>query len=369
MAISLKDYDKTLFLGVYISRQTYPDGKKYIGRFQYNHKKYLKVLGYSIKNNMTPTKANDAFLTFKGEIVSDKDSEAVSRYESEQKTQHKDKKTSETVEKYAKILGSHKKVERALLRRLQKEQIAPYQIELIKMQNYLDSNHKKVMVLFEGRDASGKGGAIRTLTRFMNSKHYRVVALGKPSDAERTQWFFQRYVAHFPKAGEIIFFDRSWYNRAIVEPVFGFCTKEEYESFFQDVKKFEQSIVRSNTKLIKIYFSVSKDMQAQRFARRSNDPLRQWKLSEVDLQAQSLWDVFSEKKYKMLRDAEIKEAPWHVIRSDDKFLARLETIKVILGNVDYPNKNLKLDYNANRDVVFNAEEVKQQMKQETPKSR
>ena len=213
-----------------------------------------------------------------------------------------------------------------------------------------------MMVLFEGRDASGKGGAIRTIARYSNSKHCRIVALGKPSDKEKSQWFFQRYIKHFPQNGEILLFDRSWYNRAMVEPVFGFCSDREYETFFLDVKDFEKSIIRNNTKLIKFYYSVSKETQAKRFERRSKDPLRQWKLSEVDLQAQELWDTFTQKKYKMLKDTEISQAPWNIIRSNDKYLTRLESMKVILNAIDYPNRNLDLDYEPNKSVLFNAKE-------------
>ena len=158
-----------------------------------------------------------------------------------------------------------------------------------------------MIVLFEGRDAAGKGGTIRRVTRYMNEKHYRVVALGRPTEEQRSQWYFQRYVAQFPSGGEIVLFDRSWYNRAMVEPVFGFCTDEEYDHFMRGVTGFEKDLVRQGTVLVKLYFSVTKDEQARRFARRRDDPLRQWKLSEVDMQAQDRWDDFTERKYQMLK--------------------------------------------------------------------
>jgi polyphosphate kinase 2 len=213
-----------------------------------------------------------------------------------------------------------------------------------------------MIILFEGRDASGKGGAIRTLSRYMNSKKYRIVALGKPTEEEKQQWYFQKYIKHFPTSGEIVLFDRSWYNRAMVEPVFDFCTHKEYKNFFLDIKDFEKSIVRNNIVLVKIYYSVSKKMQAIRFERRSKDPLRQWKLSEVDLQAQSLWDEFTNKKYKMINNSEISEAPWQIIRSDNKYITRLETMKTILRCVDYANKNFSLNYKADERYVYDAKQ-------------
>jgi len=227
---------------------------------------------------------------------------------------------------------------------LNKEHMRPYQIELIKLQKYLEKKNQKMIVLFEGRDASGKGGAIRRITRFMNSRHHRVVALGKPTEKERNQWFMQRYISHFPTGGEMVLFDRSWYNRAMVEPVFGFCSEKEYEVFMEDIVHFEQDLVKEDMVLIKLYFSVSKAEQKRRFQRRLNDPLRQWKLSEIDLQAQDLWDEISEKKYEMLRRTHSRSAPWHVLRSDDKHKARLEAIKVILNSIDYDNKNLSLNF-------------------------
>ena len=200
--------------------------------------------------------------------------------------------------------------------------LKPFQAELILMQKYLEETKRRMIILFEGRDASGKGGTIRRVTRYMNEKHYRVVALGKPTSAVRTQWFFQRYVEHFPRGGECVLFDRSWYNRAMVEPVFGFCTPEEYKIFMKGVVGFEKDLVRQGTILVKLYFSVTKNEQARRFDRRKNDALRQWKLSEVDLQAQERWDDFTNQKYEMLKKTHSNHAPWTVIRSEDKHQAR-----------------------------------------------
>jgi len=219
------------------------------------------------------------------------------------------------------------------------------------MQKYLEDTQKRMIVLFEGRDAAGKGGTIRRIVRYMNEKHYRVVALGKPSDVQKTQWYFQRYVEQFPRGGEIVFFDRSWYNRAMVEPVFGFCTPEQYEVFMQECPMFEKSLVMEGTILVKIYLSISKEVQAKRFEKRRKDPLRQWKLSEIDLQAQDKWDDFTEMKYKMLKATHTHYAPWTVIRSDNKHLARLNAMKVILSVVDYPDKNKDLDYRPDEGIV------------------
>jgi len=240
---------------------------------------------------------------------------------------------------------------KALKKYTQERALKPYQAELIKMQTYLENNHKRMVVLFEGRDAAGKGGTIRRVTRYMNEKHYRVVALGKPSDVQKTQWYFQRYTEQLPRGGEIVLFDRSWYNRAMVEPVFGFCTEEEYENFKKDVVEFEKSLVRNGTILVKIYLSISKEEQAKRFAKRQRDPLRQWKLSEIDLQAQDKWDEFTKMKYEMLKNTHTIYAPWTVIRSDDKFKARLNAIKVILNAVDYDNRNNELSFVPEDDIV------------------
>ncbi len=236
--------------------------------------------------------------------------------------------------------------------RTKEAQLRPYQVELLKLQTYLEEENVRMIVLFEGRDAAGKGGTIRRVTRFMNEKHYRVVALGKPTEEQRNQWYFQKYVNHFPSGGKIVLFDRSWYNRAMVEPVFGFCSEEEYKTFLRGVVGFEKDLVRQNTKLIKLYFSVTKQEQARRFERRVADPLRQWKLSEVDVQAQDRWDEFTEMKYRMLKRTSTVVAPWTIIRSENKQLARLNAIKVILNSVPYQNRNPELDFAPDPEVVI-----------------
>ena len=236
--------------------------------------------------------------------------------------------------------------------------LRPFQVELLKLQRHLELENLPMIVLFEGRDAAGKGGAIRRVTRFMNEKHYRVVALGRPNEEQRSQWYFQRYVAQFPIGGEMVLFDRSWYNRAMVERVFGFCSRKEYQNFLRGVTGFEKDLVRQGTVLVKLYFSVTKEQQAHRFERRRIDPLRQWKLSEIDLQAQDHWDHFTRRKYEMLVRTDTQAAPWVIVRSNDKQSARLNTMKVILNAVDYKDRDPDLDFTPDpRIVVPGAEEI------------
>jgi polyphosphate kinase 2 len=241
---------------------------------------------------------------------------------------------------------------KALRRYLREEELKPYQAELIKMQRYLEDSGTRMVILFEGRDAAGKGGTIRRVTRYMNEKHYRVVALGKPTEHERTQWFFQKYIQRLPRGGEVVLFDRSWYNRAMVEPVFGFCTDKEYKNFMRGVTGFEKDLVRQGTVLIKLYFSVTKEEQERRFERRKADPLRQWKLSEVDVQAQERWDEFTNVKYEMLKRTHTTHAPWKIIRSNDKHQARLNAIKVILNSVPYQRLDASLDFVPDPQIVI-----------------
>ncbi|MFT7599281.1 MAG: polyphosphate kinase 2 [Acidimicrobiales bacterium] len=234
----------------------------------------------------------------------------------------------------------------------QERELEPYQVELLKLQAHLEQHGRRMIVIFEGRDAAGKGGTIRRVTRYMNEKHYRVIALGKPTDEERSQWYLQRYVAQFPRGGEMVLFDRSWYNRAMVEPVFGFCTEKEHSDFLRGVVGFEKDLVRQGTVMVKLYFSVTKKEQQRRFERRRDDPLRQWKLSEIDVQAQDFWDAFTERKYEMLQRTHTPQTPWTIIRSRDKHLARLNAMRVILDAVDYEGRNLDLDHVPDPDIVI-----------------
>ncbi len=247
---------------------------------------------------------------------------------------------------------------KALKRHRQDEELKPYQVELLALQRYLEDHDRRMIVLFEGRDAAGKGGTIRRVTRYMNEKHYRVVALGKPTVEQRSEWYFQRYVAQFPTGGEMVLFDRSWYNRAVVEPIFGFCTEQEYKNFMRGVVGFEKDLVRQGTILVKLYFSVTKKEQARRFDRRRDDPLRQWKLSEIDVQAQEHWDDFTERKYQMLSRTSTIDAPWTVIRSENKHLARLNAMRVILNAAPYAERSTEVDFVPDpRIVVSGAHEL------------
>jgi len=241
---------------------------------------------------------------------------------------------------------------KAELKRSNEQALKPYQAELIKLQRHLEETNQKMIILFEGRDAAGKGGTIRRVTRYMNEKHYRIVALGKPTEEQKTQWFYQKYISHFPRGGEIVLFDRSWYNRAMVESVFGFCTQKEYDDFMKGVKGFEKDLTRQGIILIKLYFSVTKDEQARRFERRKTDPLRQWKLSEIDVQAQDRWDDFTKTKYNMIKQTHSHNAPWTVIRSNDKQQARLEALKVIVNSINYEGRDENLNYALNPEIVI-----------------
>ncbi len=212
------------------------------------------------------------------------------------------------------------------------------QIELMKLQSSMKVNGQRVLAIFEGRDAAGKGGTIKRTIAHLNPRYARVVALVKPNETELTQWYFQRYISHLPSAGEIVIFDRSWYNRAMVEPVMGFCTDEQNKRFLKDVPMFEEMLVKDGIKLFKFYFSVSKKIQKERFDSRKIDPLKQYKLSPVDNLAQQYWDQYSVRKFQMLSETNRTISPWTIIRSDDKKKARLNCIKHMLSMMDYGNK-------------------------------
>ena len=238
------------------------------------------------------------------------------------------------------------------------EELRLLQIELLKFQNYVKEKGLRVLMLMEGRDAAGKGGTIKRLTEHLNPRGCRIVALAKPSDVEKTQWYFQRYVTHLPSAGEIVIFDRSWYNRAGVEPVMGFCTQEEHKEFLREVPKFEEMIINAGIIFFKIYLSITKDEQKKRFKERQNDPLKQFKISPVDQKAQELWDQYSIAKYSMLLASHNSISPWVIVSSDNKKEARLNVFKFILSHVEYPKKindYLEFDKNVVRD---GSEEIK-----------
>ncbi|HEY9329290.1 MAG TPA: polyphosphate kinase 2 [Streptomyces sp.] len=214
------------------------------------------------------------------------------------------------------------------------------QIELLKLQHWIKEHDERLVILFEGRDAAGKGGTIKRFTEHLNPRGARVVALEKPTERERSQWYFQRYVAHLPAAGEIVMFDRSWYNRAGVERVMGFCSTSEYLEFMHQAPGFERMLARDGIHLVKFWFSVSRGEQRRRFMSRQTDPVRQWKLSPVDLASLDKWDAYTEAKELMLFHTDTADAPWTVVKSNDKKRARLEAIRHVLHRFDYPDKDV-----------------------------
>ncbi|WP_456485203.1 polyphosphate kinase 2 [Hydrogenimonas sp.] len=236
------------------------------------------------------------------------------------------------------LLAKGKRAQKAIRTVLYEEDLVKLQVELIKLQNWVFENKKRVLIIFEGRDAAGKGGAIKRFTERLNPRRYRVVALPKPSDVEAGQFYFQRYFAHLPNPGEIVFFDRSWYNRAIVEPVFDFCTKEQYERFMQEVPEIEHALIDDGITIIKFWFSISKEEQQKRFKERELNPLKQWKLSPIDKQAQKMWDKVTYYKEEMFSRTHTSYAPWIIVKSNDKKSARLESIRYVLSHIPYTGK-------------------------------
>ncbi|MDH3708827.1 MAG: polyphosphate kinase 2 [Cyclobacteriaceae bacterium] len=234
------------------------------------------------------------------------------------------------------LLGDKKlNVERAIRMARYEYELRGLQAKLIDMQNWTINEGKKILILFEGRDAAGKGGAIRRVTAHINPRNYRVVALPRPTNLEKGQWYFQRYVERLPKPGEMVLFDRSWYNRAVVEPVNGFCTEQQYQDFMGQVNEFERMLQVSGTYLIKFYFSISKEEQARRFHDIQINPLKRWKMTAVDRRAQELWDQYTLYKEKMFEKTNTKNAPWIVISADSKPEARLEVVRHILDYLPY----------------------------------
>ncbi len=213
------------------------------------------------------------------------------------------------------------------------------QIELVKLQRWVQETKQRVAIVFEGRDAAGKGGAIRRFIEHMNPRALRVVALPKPTEEEKGQWYFQRYAKQLPNEGEIVFFDRSWYNRAVVEPVMGFCTKKQYKRFLRQVPEFEHMLYEDGITLIKFWFSISKDEQLKRFESRKVNPLKQWKLSPIDQKAQEMWDKYTHYKELMFSRTHTTFSPWIIVRANTKKTARLESIRYVLSRVDYEGKD------------------------------
>jgi len=236
------------------------------------------------------------------------------------------------------------------------EEMLRLQIELVKLQSYIQSNEKKVLIIFEGRDAAGKGGNIKRFTESLNPRYSKVVALMKPSEIEKWQWYFERYISHLPNAGEMIFFDRSWYNRAGVEPVMGFVGKRDYEKFMDDVVVLEKMLTRAGIKIIKFYFSVSKEEQAARFQERRTNPLKQYKLSPIDQFSQKLWDRYTLAEYLNFSQTHSEHAPWTIVKSDNKEVSRINAIKYLLSQFDYPDKIDSKYLKVDNDIVFTGRE-------------
>ncbi len=241
------------------------------------------------------------------------------------------------------ISNSVKKEE--LNKKIYNKELAKLQTELVKLQEWIKKEGLKVIVIFEGRDAAGKGGTIKRIMDSLNPRIVKVVALGVPTEKEKSQWYFQRYIAHLPAAGEMILFDRSWYNRAGVERVMDFCSEEEYREFLRSCPEFERMIIRSGIVLIKYWFSVSDEEQEKRFQDRIDDPRKRWKLSPMDLESRAQWEEYSKAKDEMFRHTDIKQAPWYVVNADDKKRARLNVIHHLLNIIHYKDltpKPLKL---------------------------
>jgi polyphosphate kinase 2 len=225
------------------------------------------------------------------------------------------------------------------------------QVELVKLQRWVQETGQRIAIITEGRDAAGKGGTIRRFTEHLNPRAMRVVALPKPTDEERGQWYFQRYTKQLPNQGEIVFFDRSWYNRAVVEPVNNFCTPTEYRRFMQQVPEFEHMLNEDGMKIIKFWFSISKSEQEKRFKSRRTNPLKQWKLSPIDDTAQGLWDKYTEFKEDMFSKTHTSFSPWIIVKANDKRLARLESIRYVLSLFDYPGKNTSIRLHPDPNIV------------------
>ena len=242
---------------------------------------------------------------------------------------------SKTKGKKNKASSKNSETNKVVKKKFYEKELSKIQLELVKLQEWVKEKKLKVVVIFEGRDAAGKGGVIKRITQSLNPRICRVVALGTPTEREKTQWYFQRYAAHLPAAGEMVLFDRSWYNRAGVEKVMGFCTNEEHKEFLRSCPEFERMLVRSGILLIKYYFSVSDEEQEKRFQARIHDRTKLWKLSPMDLESRSKWVEYSKAKDEMFAYTDIKQARWYVVNADDKKKARLNCMSHLLGMIDY----------------------------------
>ena len=237
------------------------------------------------------------------------------------------------------LTGAGYPYDKRMKRKAYEAELVKLQIELIKLQNHVRANNLRVVALFEGRDSAGKGGCIKRFMEHLNPRHARAVALSKPNDAERAQWYFQRYVAHLPSAGNMVLFDRSWYNRAGVERVMGFCTEDQLADFLREAPQFESMLVRDNIILFKFFLSIGREAQLKRFHERRHSPLKRWKLSDMDLAAMDRWDDYTEAKEEMFRFTNTTTCPWRVVRANDQRRARLATIRTVLHAIDYEHKD------------------------------
>lgn len=256
------------------------------------------------------------------------------------KINKEDLKRLNTKDGYQKLLSSKDVNVKKILKTLKYEsELNELQIELLKMQGWAADNGKRIAILFEGRDAAGKGGTIRRFVEHLNPRSLRIVALPKPTEAERGQWYFRRYINQLPNPGELTFFDRSWYNRAVVEPVNEFCTKEDYDLFMKQVINYEKMLQESGVILIKFWLDTTKDEQAKRFERRKNSPLKQWKFSPIDEKAQELWDLYTTYRDAMFKNTHTRNCPWVIVQADDKKTARLAAIRYVLNVLPYDGKS------------------------------
>ncbi len=255
------------------------------------------------------------------------------------------------------MIGSSYPYKRAMKKAAYEDELERLQIELVKMQAWASQNNERIVMVFEGRDAAGKGGTIKRFTEKLNPRSARIAALAKPTDAERGQWYFQRYVAQLPTHGEIVFFDRSWYNRAGVERVMGFCNNREYLEFMRQAPEFERMLVRSGVRLVKFWFSVSREEQLRRFMLRAEDPLKQWKLSPMDVESLGRWDDYTEAKEAMIFYTDTADAPWTIVRSDDKKRARLNAIKYFLRSVPYEGRDEGLLKDVDPRIIGSAHDI------------
>lgn len=256
-----------------------------------------------------------------------------------------------------KIINEHYPYKTKMRRKVYEERKKELQVELVKLQKWIKKTGHRLVILFEGRDAAGKGGTIKRFTEHLNPRGARVVALQKPTGQEKGQWYFQRYIQHLPSKGEIVFFDRSWYNRSGVEKVMGFCSPQEYLEFIEQATSFERMITNSGITLIKFWFSVSRQEQIRRFIARTMDPLKQWKLSPMDVESLGRWEEYTEAKENMFYHTDKSYGPWMVIRSDDKKRARLNAMRHVLDQFDYENKNRKSIIPIDHQIIGRAEKI------------